>query len=98
MLKIKFESNGNNYKSSRKIPNRKSLLNLDHAFVFPYLNYTFGANASDFHIDALLKIKKNNIRIITYSSYLAHTDEIFKELNILPVYKLILQRICLQMF
>ena len=27
-----------------------------------------------------------------------NADEIFKELNILPVYKLKLQRICLQMF
>ena len=50
------------------------------------------------YLDALLKVRKKIIRIITYSSYLAHTDEIFKELNILPVYKLKLQRICLQMF
>ena len=80
---------------ARKYLNRKSLLNLYHAFVFPYLTYCMEiwGNAAD----TLLKVKKN-IRMITYSSYLAHTDEIFKELNILPVYKLKLQRICLQMF
>ena len=85
---------------ARKYLNRKSLLNLYHAFVFPYLTYCIEiwGNASDIHLDALLKVQKKIIRIITYSSYLAHTDEIFKELNILPVYKLKLQRICLQMF
>ena len=44
-----------------------------------------------------IESSQKSFRIITYSSYLAHTDEIFKELNILPVYKLKLQRICLQM-
>ena len=56
-------------------------------------------NAFDIHLDPLLKVKKKifeSLPILT--SYLAHTDEIFKELNILPVYKLKLQRICLQMF
>ena len=38
------------------------------------------------------------VRIILNSAFLAHTDELFKELNILPVHKLKLQRICLQMF
>ena len=85
---------------ARKYLNRKSLLNLYHAFVFPYVTYCIEiwGNASDIHLDALLKVQKKIIGIITYSSYLAHTDEIFKELNILPVYKLKLQRICLQMF
>ena len=85
---------------ARKYLNRKSLLNLDHAFVFPYLTYCIEiwGNTSDIHLDALLKVQKKIIRIITYSSYLAHTDEIFKELNILPVYKLKFQRIYLQMF
>ena len=35
---------------------------------------------------------------IQNSAFLAHTDKLFKELNILPVHKLKLQRICLQMF
>ena len=56
-------------------------------------------NTSDIHLDTLLKVqKKYNIRLITYSSYLAHTNDIFKELNILPLYKLQFQRICLQIF
>ena len=54
---------------------------------------------SNVHLDALVKIQKKKIvRIITYSPYLAHTDELFKELNILPIHKLMLQRVALQMF
>ena len=46
---------------ARKYLNRKSLLNLYHAFVFPYLTYCIEiwGNASDIHLDALLKVKKN---------------------------------------
>ena len=53
------------------------------------------------HLDALVKMKKNKtVRITTYSPYLAHTDELFKELSqhILPIHKLMLQRVSLQMF
>ena len=40
---------------ARKYLNRKSLLNLYHAFVFPYLTYCIKnwGNASDIHLDAL---------------------------------------------
>ena len=46
---------------ARKYLNRKSLLNLYHAFVFPYLTYCIEiwGNASDIHLDALLKVLKN---------------------------------------
>ena len=50
------------------------------------------------HLDTLVKIKKKIVRIVTYSPYLAHTDELFIELNILPIHKLMLQRVYLQMF
>ena len=45
---------------AQKFLTRKSLLNLYHAFVFPYLTYcieTWGS-ASDIHLDALLKVLK----------------------------------------
>ena len=50
------------------------------------------------HLDALIKFKKKTVRIISNSSFLSHTDELFKELNTLPVHKLKLHRICLQMY
>ena len=47
---------------TRKYLNRKSLVNLYHSFVFPYLTYCIEiwSNASDIHLDALIKIKKKN--------------------------------------
>ena len=45
---------------ARKYLNRKSLLNLYHANVFPYLTYCIKiwGNASDIHLDFLLKVQK----------------------------------------
>ena len=77
---------------ARKYLNKKSLLDLYHAFVYPYLTYCneVWGNMSNVHLDALVKILKKIVRIITYSPYLAHTDELFKDLNILPIHKLML--------
>ena len=85
---------------ARKNLNKKSLVNLYDSFVFPFLTYCIAiwGNASDIHLDALIKTPKKIVRIISNSSFLAHTDELFKELNILPVHKLKLKKICLQMF
>ena len=83
---------------ARKYLNKKPLVNLYHSFVFPYLPYCIEIwdNASDIHLDALITIKKKNCSY--YFKFCFLTDEIFKELNILPVHKLKLQTICLQMF
>ena len=42
---------------ARKYLNKKSLINLYHSFVFPYLTYCIEiwGNASDIHLDALIK-------------------------------------------
>ena len=42
---------------ARKYLNKKSLVNLYHSFVFPYLTYCIEiwGNASDIHLDALIK-------------------------------------------
>ena len=53
---------------------------------------------SNVYLDALVKIKKKIVRLISYSPFLAPTDELFKDLNILPIHKLMLQRVSLQMF
>ena len=54
---------------ARKYLNRKSLLNLYHAFVFPSLIYCIEiwGNASEVHLDALLKVQKEKL---FYSSIL----------------------------
>ena len=73
-----------------KYLNKKSLVNLYHSFVFTYLFYgiEIWGNASDNHLDALLKILKKLFVLYHIPLFLAHTDDLFKELNILPVHKL----------
>ena len=85
---------------ARKYLNRKCLLNLYYSFIYPYLTYCVEVwgNTPDTHIDPLIRLQKKVIRIITFSLYLAHTEPLFKELNILPFPKVVIQRIALQMF
>ena len=85
---------------ARKYLNRKSFLDIYYAFVYPYLTYCIEVwgNMSNVHLDALVQIKKKIVRIVTYSPYLALTDELFKDSNILPIHKLMIQRVSLQMF
>ena len=45
-----------------------------------------------------INYKKNNIIIITVSDHNAHTGLIFNRLNILPLYKLIQNRIGIMMY
>ena len=61
---------------AKKYLNKKSLLDLDHAFVYPYLTYCIEAwgNMLNVHLDALVKSQKKIVRIITYSLYLAHNS------------------------
>ena len=77
---------------ARKYLNRKCLLNLYYSFIYPYLTYCVEVwgNTPDTHIDPLIKLQKKIIRIITFSPYLAHTEPLFKELNILPFPKVVI--------
>ena len=76
------------------------MLKLYNAFVFPYLTYCVEVwgTAPKKYLDPLIKIQKKIVRIITFSPYLCHTDPIFKDLNLLPISKLVTQRIGLLMF
>ena len=71
---------------ARNYLSKKSLLDLYHAFVYPYLTYCIDVwgNMSNVHLDALVKnCLYNNL----------FSDELFKDLNILPIHKLMLQRV-----
>ena len=85
---------------ARKYLNRETLLKLYNAFVFPYLTYCVEVwgTAPKKYLDPLIKIQKKIVRIITFSPYLCYTDPIFKDLNLLPISKLVTQRIGLLMF
>ena len=45
----------------------------------------------------LSKLQKKIIRVIRFSQYLAHTNDLFVQLQILPIKKLVIHRIGLQM-
>ena len=54
--------------------------------MLPYLLYCVevGGNGSKYILDPVIRIQKRFLRIITYSSYRARTDVLFKSLDILP--------------
>ena len=85
---------------ARKFFNRKTLQNLYHSFIFPYLIYCveIWGSASDAHLLPLILLQKKIVRVISFSPYLAHTKEIFLKLNILPFKDLVVHRIGIQMF
>ena len=79
------------YKARRYL-NKISLKNLYYAYIYPYLTYCIEVwgSASKCHLNSLFLLQKQIIRIMTFSTYLAHTDPIFKDLTILPLDKFLL--------
>ena len=87
------------YKARRYL-NRRSLLNLYHSFVYPYLIYSVEVwgNAAQCHINQLLLVQKRIIIIISYSEYKAPSTPLFRSLDILPIDKLVHNRIGIMMY
>ena len=85
---------------ARNYLNKQSLSNLYHSYVYPYLIYCIEAwgNAAHCHLDQLYKIQKRIVRIITFSDYSIPSDTIFRNLDILPLNKLVYHRIGIMMF
>ena len=54
--------------------------------------------AANMHLNNILKIQKRAIRIIKSTSYLAHTELIFKELNVLTIQKVYIYKVGIFMF
>ena len=78
----------------------KTLSNLYNAFILPYLLYCveIWGNAAECHILPIITLQKKIICFITFSPYLAHTKNLFLDINILPFKKLVIHRIGIQMF
>ena len=75
---------------AKKYLNKNSLKNLYHAYIYPYLTYcveVWGC-ASKCHLNSLFLMQKKILRTRTFSPYLAHTDPLFKSLEILPIDKI----------
>ena len=55
---------------------KKTLKQLYYSFVYPYLIYgiEIWGNASNIHLDPIIKLQKRCVRIITFSNYLESTS------------------------
>ena len=60
------------------------------AIILPYLNYcnTAWSNSTDYYMNRLFLLQKKAIRIITHSSFYAHSKPLFAKLKILNVFDL----------
>ena len=61
-----------------------------YALVYPYLIYgnLIWGNTYKKRIQKSINIKKKSVRLMTFKSYLEHSEPIFKELKILDIYKI----------
>ena len=68
--------------------------------MYPYLIYgvEIWGNACSIYLNPLVKLQKKFLRIITFSSYLEHTEPLFQNLEILNFQKLVIHRIAMLMF
>ena len=85
---------------AKKILKRNTLINLYHSYIYPYLIYCIEAwgNASNCHLEQLYLTHKKFARMISFSNYNAHSIDSFKQLNILPLNKLVINRIEIMMY
>ena len=79
---------------------RNALVNLYHWFIYPYLIYCLEArgNAIHYHLKQLYLIQKKVIRMTTFANYNTPSIDIYKNLNILPLDKLVVDRIIIIIF
>ena len=84
----------------QKYLDQQTLHNLYYTFVYPYLIYgvEIWGNACNVYLDPLVKLQKKCLRIITFSSYLEHTEPLFHNLEILHFKQLVIHRIAMLMF
>ena len=84
----------------QKYLDQQTLHNLYYTFVYPYLIYgvEIWGNACNVYLDPLVKLQKKCLRIITFSSYLEHTEPLFHNLEILNFKQLVIHRIAMLMF
>ena len=84
----------------RRFLDIKTLIQIYHSFIFPYLTYgiEIWGNASAIHLEPLIKILKKCIRPITFSEFPAPSEPLVQRTNILNFDKLVFQRNFLMMF
>ena len=87
IVSLKLSKNvGIIYRLKTCIP-QKVLIQLYYSLVYPYLSYCVNIWGStyDAHVKPIEILQKKIVRLITNSSYYAHTTPLFRELNILKL-------------
>ena len=79
---------------------KKALLHIYYSYIYPHFIYWIKVwgNASHCHLHPIFLLQKKIIRIMTFSPYLAHTEALFINLEILPLDKIIFNRIAIMMY
>ena len=85
---------------ARKYLDKNSLVNLYTNYIYPCLIYCVESwgNISKCHLEPLFILQKKILRIITFSWYDVSSQILFTNLNILPLYNLIQNRISFMMY
>ena len=85
---------------TKSLLNVSTLTTLYNSFVYPYLNYAteIWGDTHISYLNILQKLQKKVLRIITKSSWYAHTQPLFEELNILNLQKIHLYKVGIIMF
>ncbi len=74
----------------RHFVNRNGIKLIYYALVYPYLIYgnLIWGNTYKTRIQKIMNIQKKIVRMMTFKLYMEHTEPIFKELNILDIFKI----------
>ena len=63
-----------------------------------YCNLVWSSSGKSQALNRVLKIQKRYVRLISFSSYRAHSQPLFKQLNILTVYQIYQNQLAIYMF
>ena len=74
----------------RHFVNRNALKLIYYALVYPYLIYSnlILGNTYKSRIKKIMNTQKKIVRLMTFQSYLDHSEPIFEDLNILNIFKI----------
>ena len=85
---------------ARKNLNEETLTTLYYSFIYPYINYCIIAWGNTFksYLDGVYKIQKKAVRVITKSSYNAHSLPLFRKLHIMPLHDVYIYNVAIFMY
>lgn len=77
-------------KKARSVLNKITLTNLYYTFLYPYLSYCniIWGRAAKKHLQKLFLLQKRAVRIICNASFLAHTEQLFKDCKLLTIFQI----------